>query len=89
MSGSHVFRRLEQVAQKWRDLVDRRCAYFVQLHASGRWKNYYTEQQFLLLMDEAARLSETWVKLAPRPEDERGAASPPLSATNPPRRTAA
>jgi uncharacterized repeat protein (TIGR03809 family) len=88
MSGPHIFRRFEQVAQKWRDLIDRRCAHFVDLHASGCWKHYYTEQRFLLLMREAARLAETWAKIAPRPGDENSAA-PPASAANPPRRTAA
>ena len=91
MSESQTFRRFAQVAQRWRDLVDLRCAYFIEQHASGRWKQYYTEQQFLLLMREAAELAETWAKIAPRPEDANVAEPPvrPADAAHPPRRAAA
>jgi uncharacterized repeat protein (TIGR03809 family) len=91
MSESQTFRRFAQVAQRWRDLVDLRCAYFIEQHASGRWKQYYTEQQFLLLMREAAELAETWAKIAPRPGDANvaGPSVRPANAANPPRRAAA
>jgi len=38
---------LDEVAQKWRALADRRCAHFFELYYSGRWKHYYSEGQFL------------------------------------------
>jgi uncharacterized repeat protein (TIGR03809 family) len=65
---------LDQVAQKWRDLAERRRAHFVELYHSGRWKHYYSEEQFLLRMREAIRLAETWAMIAPRPVDETPAA---------------
>jgi uncharacterized repeat protein (TIGR03809 family) len=87
--------RLARNAQKWRDLVDRRCAHFIELHKSGRWKHYYGEAQFLLLMSEAVMLADTWAGIAPRPDDnnadknEAAASAQAEPAENPLRRTAA
>jgi uncharacterized repeat protein (TIGR03809 family) len=39
---------LEEVAQKWRALAERRCAHLLELHHSGRWRHYYSEEQFLV-----------------------------------------
>ena len=58
---------LEEVAQKWRALAERRCAHFLELHRSGRWRHYYNEEQFLVRMREAIRLSERWVEIAAAP----------------------
>ncbi len=55
--------RFSQTARKWRDLVDRRCAHFVELHSSGRWKLYYDEAEFVLRMREAIDLAETWLQI--------------------------
>jgi hypothetical protein len=86
--------RLARTAQKWRDLVNRRCAHFVELHKSGRWKHYYGEAQFVLLMSEAVVLADTWARIAPRPDDDNDKSQAAASAQadpaeNPPRRTAA
>jgi hypothetical protein len=51
-------RRFAQATQKWRDLVEKRSAYFVELHASGRWKHYYTEARSLALLREAVGLAD-------------------------------
>jgi hypothetical protein len=67
MSEWHATRRLARTAQKWRDLVDRRCEHFIELHQSGRWKHYYDKAEFLLLMSEAAVLAELWARIAPGP----------------------
>jgi len=57
------------VARKWRDLADRRRAYFVELYRSGRWKHYYTEEQFLVRMREVIYAAETWAQLAKSPAE--------------------
>jgi hypothetical protein len=64
--------RFAQIAQKWRSLVDKRCAHFIALHKSGRWKFFYNEAQFQALMSEAVDLAETWSTIAPRPQDGSG-----------------
>jgi uncharacterized repeat protein (TIGR03809 family) len=58
---------LDQAAQKWRALAERRRAHFVELYKSGRWKRYYGEEQFLLKMREAIKVSERWARIAPTP----------------------
>jgi uncharacterized repeat protein (TIGR03809 family) len=55
---------LDEVAQKWRALAERRRAHFVELYESGRWRHYYSEEEFLYRMREAVRLSERWARIA-------------------------
>jgi uncharacterized repeat protein (TIGR03809 family) len=90
MMESQSFRRFSQTARKWRALVDRRSAHFVELHRSGRWKRYYGEAEFLQLMREALDLAETWSNIATLLQpDSGGEPTPAAPATNPARRTAA
>ena len=56
---------LEQASRKWRALADRRRAHLVELFHSGRWKRYYTEEQFLHRLRDAVRASERWAEIAP------------------------
>jgi len=43
MSARLPAHALEEVAQKWRALAERRCAHFLELRRSGRWRHYYGE----------------------------------------------
>ncbi|HEY6994390.1 MAG TPA: TIGR03809 family protein [Xanthobacteraceae bacterium] len=79
---------LDEVAQKWRVLAERRCTHFFELHYSGRWRHYYGEEQFLDCLREAIRLSERWAEIAPPPADE-AAAPPAPPGADPSRPTAA
>jgi hypothetical protein len=81
MTEPQAFRRFAQTAQKWRDLVDQRCAHFIELHKTGRWKHYYDEAQFLLLMRETVDLAETWSRIAPRPLEDSGGAPAPVASS--------
>jgi uncharacterized repeat protein (TIGR03809 family) len=87
MSAPLPAHALDEVAQKWRLLAERRCAHFLDLHRSGRWKHYYSEAQFLHRMREAMQLSERWAEIAPRPAGEAAAQAPPPAGA--PQRTAA
>jgi uncharacterized repeat protein (TIGR03809 family) len=84
MSDHQPFPSLDGVAQKWRALAERRRAHFVDMFASGRWKRYYTEQQFLQLVREAILQCERWAQIAPPPPGEstgdQAAASDPSAA---------
>jgi len=53
-----------EITQKWRALAEQRCAHFLELYESGRWKHYYTEEELLARTREAVRLSEAWNKLS-------------------------
>ena len=70
MPERQAAKALDQVAQKWRRLAERRREHFVELFYSGRWKHYYSEEQFLQRMREAIRLTERWAMIAPPPADE-------------------
>ena len=59
---------LDQAAQKWRVLAERRHAHLVELYDSGRWKHYYSEARLLDYMREAIRQRERWTEIAPPPE---------------------
>jgi uncharacterized repeat protein (TIGR03809 family) len=58
-------RPYELLSHKWRDLAERRRAHFVELYSSGRWKHYYTEDEFVLRLREVFAAVEAWTKLAP------------------------
>jgi uncharacterized repeat protein (TIGR03809 family) len=88
MSARHFAQAFDEIAQKWRNLAQRRCDYFIELYDSGRWKNYYSEEQFLDRMREAIQTSERWIEIAPRPADEVFAEQA-RAAVDSPRRTAA
>ncbi len=70
MSADQAARRYAEIAQKWRTLIDRRCADLVELQRSGGWKQHYGEAQFAEIVQEALALARTWRTLAPRPEDK-------------------
>ena len=69
MSQWFATQALEEVTQKWRRLAESRRAHFVELHRSGRWKHYFTEEQFLRRMREAIHASERWAEIAPASEE--------------------
>ena len=62
---------MDSAARKWRDLAERRRAHFADLYRTGRWKHYYTDEQFALCMRQAIAAAERWAEIAPRPEDYR------------------
>ena len=62
---------MDNAARKWRDLAERRRAYFVELYQSGRWTHYYTDEQFVVCLRQAVAAAERWAEIAPRPEDYR------------------
>jgi uncharacterized repeat protein (TIGR03809 family) len=65
---------MDDAARKWRDLAERRRAHFVELYRSGRWKHYYSDEEFAASMRQAIAAAERWVAIAPRAEDYREAA---------------
>ena len=69
MSLRQPWRPYDRLAQKWSDLAERRRDYFIELYRSGRWKHYYTEEQFLDQMRDVISDAERWAKIAgPSPE---------------------
>ena len=48
-----VARKWELIALRWRNLAERRRAHHLDLYKSGRWKRYYTDEEFVAQMREA------------------------------------
>jgi uncharacterized repeat protein (TIGR03809 family) len=88
MSEWRSIQALHEAAQKWRALAERRRAHFVELYHSGRWKRYYSEENFLERMREAIRASERWAEIAPSPA-RTGSGPRSRAEVTPDRRTAA
>lgn len=57
---------LDELSLKWRDLAERRLAYFTELYRSGRWKHYYTPEAFSERMRDVVKAAKAWRQLAER-----------------------
>ena len=75
----------ERVGLRWRDLAERRHAHYLDLYKTGRWKRYYTEEEFRAELSAAIELAQRWALIAPR-ADERtpSAIEPPAKVGRPP-----
>jgi uncharacterized repeat protein (TIGR03809 family) len=69
--------RLDEISRKWRDLADRRLAYFTELYRSGRWKHYYTPDTFAERMRDVVKAAKVWSNLADRTSAEQILAEQP------------
>lgn len=78
MSDPDAFQRFAAIAQKWRELADRRRDDFTDLYQSGRWKRYYSEADLVMRMREVVTVAERWSAIAPPPPD---AGKTPANAT--------
>jgi uncharacterized repeat protein (TIGR03809 family) len=56
----------DSLSHRWHALAERRRAHFVELYDSGRWKHYYTQEQFVIEMREAVKAAEEWERIAKR-----------------------
>ena len=72
MSQKRIGQALDEAAQKWRRLAEKRRAHFLELYQSGCWKFLYTEERILELAREATQQSERWTKIAPPVRDIAG-----------------
>jgi uncharacterized repeat protein (TIGR03809 family) len=53
-----------EITGKWHDLAERRRAHLIELYETGRWKHYYSEQEFVALMRETVQLADDWSRLS-------------------------
>ena len=64
-----------ETARKWHALAERRRRHFVDLYRSDRWRRYYTEEAFLVLMREVIDNVEIWAKVIERSPAEHDPAT--------------
>ena len=77
MTDQPAFRKLGRIAERWRDLAEKRRDYFAELYMSGRWKRYYEQDALLAQSREVAEICDRWEailkqhrRLLPAPEPE-------------------
>jgi uncharacterized repeat protein (TIGR03809 family) len=54
----------DSVSRKWLALAERRRAHVIELRESGRWKHYYTPEEFIEALREAISSRDQWARLA-------------------------
>jgi hypothetical protein len=64
MNDRTASRRFAMTADKWRRYAEKRRDDIRDLHTSGRWRRYYSEEDFLALVRDIARSCERWDKIA-------------------------
>jgi hypothetical protein len=64
MSETKKTRGSDEIARRWHALAERRREHFDDLYASGRWRKYYRETDFLMQMHETARMTDAWARVA-------------------------
>jgi hypothetical protein len=67
--GKTAFPGSIESARKWHALAERRRRHYVELYRSERWRRYFKEETFLLLMREAILNTENWAKILERMGD--------------------
>jgi uncharacterized repeat protein (TIGR03809 family) len=74
---SESFRTSTEAVRKWHALAERRRRHYVELYRSERWRRYFSEEAFLLLMRDAIQNAENWGKILERmtPPAERAKAA--------------
>jgi hypothetical protein len=57
----------DDVARRWLALVERRQQHFIELCDTGRWRHYYTHDEFLIEMRKLLRVRDRWAAIAGLP----------------------
>ncbi|HTS39462.1 MAG TPA: hypothetical protein VMH84_02825 [Xanthobacteraceae bacterium] len=74
---------LNSAAIKWRNLIERRRAHFIDLYLTGRWKHYYSEEQFQARFRDAMSVADRWTEIAPKPDNDNTGAPAPANTEQP------
>jgi len=61
-----AFQTSAEAIRKWHALAERRRRHYVELYRSERWRRYFKEETFLLLMRDAIQNAENWAKILER-----------------------
>ena len=70
MTDRPALREFGKIAEKWRDLAEKRRDYFAELYRSGRWRVYYDDESKLIAqVREVAGICDRWATVL---EQHRG-----------------
>jgi uncharacterized repeat protein (TIGR03809 family) len=62
--------RYQQALERWRVLADRRLEHMTVLYETGRWRRYFTEEQFLRVIRETRAAADMWHRIVPVAEHQ-------------------
>jgi len=62
--------RLDELSRRWLDLAERRLSYFTELYRCGRWRRYYTPEQFAKRVEDVMRAVTAWRGLSGAPPEK-------------------
>jgi len=68
-------RTWERIALKWRNIAEQRRDHHLDLYKSGRWKHYYSDDEFLIEMRQAVAIADRWAVIAPLPAEREASAA--------------
>ena len=63
MTDRPAFREFGKIAERWRDLAEKRRDYFAELYRSGRWTIYYAEHELIAQTREVAEICDRWAMI--------------------------
>jgi uncharacterized repeat protein (TIGR03809 family) len=63
MTDRPALREFGKIAEKWRDLAEKRRDYFAELYRSGRWRIYYEQDDLLAQTREVAEICDRWAAI--------------------------
>ena len=68
----------DELVRRWLNLAERRLSHFSELYSGGRWRRYYTPEQFADRVTDVKKAVTAWSKLAGKPPKEppSGSAGP-------------
>jgi len=55
----------QRALERWRALAERRLEHMTLLYETGRWRRYFSEDEFVGIIRETRAAVEAWRRLAP------------------------
>jgi uncharacterized repeat protein (TIGR03809 family) len=60
--------RYQRALERWRVLAERRLEHMTVLYESGRWRRYFSEEEFIGVIRETRMAVDTWRRIVPEHE---------------------
>ena len=73
--ASEVPFRMLPSARNWERIAAQRRDHHLDLYKSGRWKHYYSDDEFLIEMRQAVAIADRWAVIAPLPAEREASAA--------------
>ena len=68
MTSSFDALRYQRALERWRVLAEQRLEHMTVLYESGRWRRYFSEEQFIGVIRETRTAVEAWRRIVPAQE---------------------